>query len=319
MFQDIILVVVGLVLLFVGGELLVRGAVTLARRFHVSELVIGLTIVGFGTSTPELLVSVEAAMKNVPQIALGNVIGSNIANILLIGGVAAAIMPMTNWDVGVRRDVRVMLAVSALLVVAAFFGVLPTWGGIAFVVMLAAYLYLHYLMSRAGAAKERKRAAELGLSRVSGVSALFAIGYIVVGLVMLFAGANWLVDGASAIARTLGVSEAVIGLTIVAVGTSLPELATSLVAAWRGRPAVALGNIVGSNIFNVLGILGITAIVAPLPIAERFLWFDLPFMMAVSLVFAAILIWRDRLGRPGGAAMLAVYAGYTAYLFVHPA
>jgi cation:H+ antiporter len=319
LFQDVILVVVGLALLFVGGELLVRGAVTLARRFHVSELVIGLTIVGFGTSTPELLVSVEAAMKNIPQIALGNVIGSNIANILLIGGVAAVVMPMKNWDVGVKGDVRVMLAISALLVATALYGALPTWGGIAFVALLLTYLYLHYRMSRAGAAKERKRAADLGLSRVSGMSALFAVGYLLVGLVMLFAGANWLVDGASSIARVLGVSEAVIGLTIVAVGTSLPELATSLVAAWRGRPAVALGNIVGSNIFNVLGILGITAIVAPLPIAERFLWLDLPFMMAISLIFAAILIWRTSLGRLGGAAMLAAYVGYTAYLFAYPA
>ncbi|WP_157015196.1 calcium/sodium antiporter [Mesorhizobium xinjiangense] len=317
LFANAMLVAVGLALLFAGGELLVRGAVSTARRLGVSELVIGLTIVGFGTSMPEMLVSVEAAFKGSPEIALGNVVGSNIANILLIVGCAALVMPLSGWDRSVRRDVRVMLGASVLLFVVAACGVLPRWTGAGFLVLLGIYLYAHYRASRVAMKEHRENASSETPDQDTSIA--LSIGLILGGFVLLFAGANWLIDGAVAIARIFGISEAVIGLTIVAVGTSLPELTTSVVAAWRGQAAVALGNVVGSNIFNVLSILGVTALIKPLPIAERFLWFDIPFMLAISIVFAGMLVTRNRFGRFGAAIMLAVYAGYTVYLYIAPA
>ncbi len=308
--RDIVFVIVGFILLFGGGELLVRGAVSAARRFGVTELVIGLTVVGFGTSMPELLVSVEAALKGRPEIAIGNVVGSNMANLLLIGGVTAVLAPSGGWGADVRRDVLLMLIATALLLLAAAFGVLPTWGGLLLVLFLVTYLYAHYRASRNGGE------ADGGSVVVAPKKpAWLAATLLAAGLVLLFVGADLLVEGASAIALALGVSEAVVGLSIVAIGTSLPELATSVVAAWRGRAGVAIGNIVGSNIFNILGILGVTALVAPLPISERFWQVDVPLVLAISLAFAAMLVLRDRLGRTTGFVMLAAYVAYTIGLY----
>ena len=308
--RDIIFVIVGFVLLFGGGELLVRGAVSAARRLGVTELVIGLTVVGFGTSMPELLVSVEAALKGRPEIAIGNVVGSNMANLLLIGGVTAVLAPSGGWGGDVRRDVLLMLVATVLLLLAAAYGMLPTWGGVLLLLFLASYLYAHYRASRTCGESDGDNVVVTPKK-----PAWLAAALLAAGLAMLFAGANLLVEGASAIALALGVSEAVIGLSIVAIGTSLPELATSIVAAWRGRAGVAIGNIVGSNIFNILGILGVTALVAPLPISERFWRIDVPLVLAISLAFAAMLVLRDRLGRTTGLVMLAAYAAYTIGLY----
>ncbi|APH71775.1 calcium/sodium antiporter [Aquibium oceanicum] len=312
---DLLLVLLGMGLLFGGGEFLVRGAVSAARRFGVSELVIGLTIVGFATSTPELLVSVQAALKGSPEIAIGNVVGSNIANILLIGGFTALIASMVAPDGELKRDLRVMLASSALILPAAAWGAIPRLGGLLLVALLAVYLYAHFRAARHANAKPDSADGP----DTTAMDPLWrSVALVIGGIVMLVLGADWLVDGASSIARAAGISDAVVGLTVVAIGTSLPELATSIVAAWRGRPGVALGNVVGSNIFNVLGILGATAIIAPLPIATRFLWFDLPLMMAISIGFAAVLTAGDRLGKTAGGLMLAGYAVYTAVLFLTP-
>ncbi len=315
---DLLLVIVGMGFLFGGGELLVRGAVSAARRFGVSELVIGLTIVGFATSTPELLVSVQAALKGSPEIAMGNVVGSNIANILLIGGFTALIASMAVLGGEMKRDLRVMLGSAALILPAAAWGAIPRLGGLLLVGLLAAYLYAHFKAAR----KTHDLPAEtddLMAPDTTGMEPLWrSVGFLLAGLAMLVAGANWLVDGASSIARAAGVSDAVVGLTVVAVGTSLPELATSIIAAWRGRPGVAIGNVVGSNIFNILGILGATAIITPLPIASRFLWFDLPLMMAISIAFAAALTTGQRLGKTAGGVMLAGYVVYTMVLFLSP-
>lgn len=313
---NVLLVILGMALLFGGGEFLVRGAVTLARRFGVSELVIGLTIVGFATSTPELLVSVQAALGGVPEIAIGNVVGSNIANVLLIGGFTAILSARIVVDDEIRRDLWVMLGASVLVLAAAAWGAIPRLAGVALVLLLATYLTAHYR----AAMKTTADGGDIDAPDTTAAEPLWRAGLVLAaGLVMLFLGADWLVGGATSIARTFGVSEAVIGLTVVALGTSLPELATSIVAAWRGRSEVAVGNVVGSNIFNVLGILGVTAIIEPLAISDRFLWFDVPLMLAVSLLFSLALVLRGGIGKRSGATMLAAYLAYTVLLFVQPA
>ncbi|PHP65570.1 sodium:calcium antiporter [Zhengella mangrovi] len=297
----------GLVLLFAGGEALVRGAVGLSRRFGVSELVIGLTIVGFGTSTPELLVSLDAALSGESDIALGNVIGSNTANVLLIIGISTLIAPIMAWDRGVRREAMVMAGAALVVAGIALTGTISMAAGIVMLGMLGAFLVAAFRSSR------RDHPDTETVRETTSVPALLLITAL--GLAALFGGARLLVDGATTIATSLGVSQAVIGLTIVAVGTSLPELATSLVAAIRGNSAVSLGNIVGSNIFNVFGILGITAIVTPVPVSTAMQQFDIPVMVISALLLLAILRFASRIPRLAGAAMLAGYAVYVGVLY----
>jgi cation:H+ antiporter len=294
---------VGLALLVAGGDGLVRGAVALAERFRISPLVIGLTIVGFGTSAPELMVSVQAALGGQPGIAIGNVVGSNTANILLILGLSAAIGPIVAQFAGIRRDLAWMLGASAVLVPMFWDGgVSRIEGAILFAGIIT---YIVVCLRQAG----NEPAAEhppMALWKAGGL--------ILIGLVALVLGARFLVDSATEIARAFGVSEAVIGLTIVAVGTSLPELATSVIAALKGQREIALGNVIGSNIFNVLSILGLTALIAPIPVEARFLSIDVPFMLAISVGLAALIAWRHGIGRAAGIAMLVLYGGYVAAL-----
>ena len=302
--MDYLYLIAGLVGLFFGGEALVRGSANVARRLAIPPLLIGLTVVGFGTSTPELLVSVDAAWRGVPDIAIGNIVGSNIGNILLIIGLSALIWPIKVMGATLRRDTAVMMAAALVLVPVFAMGQMGRPAGLILVVGLAAYLVWAYRqMGDTGTEEE-------GASPPEGT--LVSVLWIVGGLIALMVGARFLVDGAVNIARTFGISEAFIGLTIVAVGTSLPELATSLIAAFRRHSEIAIGNIVGSNIFNVLGILGVTALIAPIPVASRFLTFDLPVMIAVSLVLTALLLTRPVIGRAVGVAMLA---GYVAYVW----
>ena len=300
--MDYLYLLAGLIGLFFGGEALVRGSVGIARRMAIPPLLIGLTVVGFGTSTPELLVSVDAAWRGVPDIALGNIIGSNIANILLIIGLSALVWPITVMGATLRRDTMVMVAGALLLVPMFALGQVGRLPGLLLVAGLAGYLVWAYRQPGESVSEEE------GLPAPSSVlvSALWVIG----GLVALMLGARFLVDGAVSIARGYGISEAFIGLTIVAVGTSLPELATSLIAALRRQSAIAIGNIVGSNIFNIFGILGVTALITPIPVAARFLTFDLPVLIAMSLVLTALLLARPVIGRGVGVAMLVAYAAY---------
>ena len=299
---DYLYLFIGLIGLFFGGEALVRGSVGIARRMAIPPLLIGLTVVGFGTSTPELLVSVDAAWRGVPDIALGNIVGSNIANILLIVGLSALVWPIKIMGATLRRDTAVMMVAALLLVPIFVFGQMTRLSGLVLFGGLVAYLIWAYL--EPGEAEEEDESLKPPTSTL--VSVLWVIG----GLVALMVGARFLVDGAVSIARGYGISEAFIGLTIVAVGTSLPELATSLIAAFRRQSEIAIGNIVGSNIFNVLGILGVTALIAPIPVASRFLTFDLPVMVAVSLVLTVLLLTRPVMGRGVGVVMLAGYAVY---------
>ncbi len=290
----------GLLGLFFGGEALVRGAVGVARRLSLPPLLIGLTVVGFGTSTPELLVSVDAAWRGVPDIAIGNIVGSNIGNILLIVGLSALIWPIRVRGGTLRRDTAVMMAAALILIPAFWFGEMGRLSGAVLVAGLIAYLVWAYIKPGADTA-EADSATMLPLWQ--------AALWVAAGLVALMVGARFLVDGAVIIARGYGISEAFIGLTIVAVGTSLPELATSLIAAFRRQSEIAIGNIVGSNIFNVLGILGVTALIAPIPVAGRFLNFDLPVMIAASVVLTGLLL-RPRVGRLMGIGLLLAYLGY---------
>ncbi|KEJ94851.1 cation:H+ antiporter [Pseudosulfitobacter pseudonitzschiae] len=302
--MDYLYVLAGLIGLFFGGEALVRGSVGIARRMSIPPLLIGLTVVGFGTSTPELLVSVDAALRGVPDIALGNIVGSNIANILLIAALSALVWPIRVMGATLRRDTAVMIAATLCLIPVFALGQITRLSGAALFAALVAYLVWAYL--KPGDAEPE------GDDVTPPASTLVSVAWVIGGLVALMFGARFLVDGAVSIARGYGISEAFIGLTIVAVGTSLPELATSLIAAFRRQSEIAIGNIIGSNIFNVFGILGVTALIAPIPVASRFLTFDLPVMIAVSLILTALLMTRPVIGRGVGVAMLA---GYIAYVW----
>jgi len=300
--SPLLLVGAGLALLFFGGDLLVRGAMALAARLGVPATLIGLTVVGFGTSMPELVVSVDAALRGTPDIALGNVVGSNTANVLLIVGLAALVWPIRTAGLSLGRDLLAMLAASAALLPLFWIGTVTRGAGAALVAALALYLAQSIRAARAEPDAEPLRTVSLPKSGLLTLA----------GLAMLIVGARALVSGAVEIARDLGVSEAFIGLTVVAVGTSLPELATSLVAALRRQSAIALGNVVGSNLFNVLGILGVTALIAPVPVATRFLTIDLPVMAGAGLALA-LLMQRPSIGRGTGIMLLAAYAAYVVF------
>ena len=300
--MDYIYVIAGLIGLFFGGEALVRGSVGIARRMAIPPLLIGLTVVGFGTSTPELLVSVDAALRGAPDIAIGNIVGSNIANMLLIVGVTCLVWPIAVSGSTLRRDTAVMVIGVLALVPIFAIGEMGRFAGGLLVTGLASYLIWAYLQPGDAAVED--------IDTPPLVSALVSVLWVVGGLVVLMFGARFLVDGSVSIALGFGVSEAFIGLTIVAVGTSLPELSTSVIAAFRRQSEIAIGNIVGSNIFNVLGILGITALIKPIPVADRFLNFDLPIMIMVSFILTILLLTRPVIGRKVGLAGLAGYAVY---------
>jgi len=315
--ETAVLLVAGLLLLVVGGEFLVRGAVALARRLGVSPLVIGLTLVGFGTSTPELVTSVQAALVGAPAIAVGNVVGSNIANILLIIGLAALITPIACDPAALRRDGTVM-AVAALAALGfVLIGTVGTLGGLLLVCALFVYTGFAYWQGRKTndpAAPMLEAEAE-AIGRVP--TGLTVAGLLcVVGLAGVLLGASLLVQGAVALARTAGISEAVIGVTIVAVGTSLPELVVSVTGALRRQADVAFGNIIGSNIFNILGILGTTALVQPLPVPAEIATLDIWIMLAATAVFLLFAMTGQRVVRWEGAVLFAAYIAYLAGLLL---
>jgi len=313
----------GLALLVIGGDLLVRGAVRVAERLGVSPLVIGLTLVGFGTSMPELVTSVQAALSGAPGIAWGNIVGSNIANILLIAGASAMLFPIAVTAPALRRDAMVMLAVAAVFVALAALVPMGRGIGAAFVLTLAAYVILTIRNDRAataGALRDKEIALEAldpGLAPVASrragllVPLLLALG----GLALVIGGGAALVRGAVALAQSFAIPETVIGLTIVAVGTSMPELVTSVMAAIRRQGDVAFGNIVGSNIVNILGIGGVTALIAPLPVPDAITRFDAPVMLGLSMLLVLLAATGLRVSRREGALLLSGYAIYLAVLW----
>jgi cation:H+ antiporter len=311
------LFILGLVLLVAGAVLLVRGASKLALSLGISPLVVGLTVVAFGTSSPELAVSVQSALSGRVDIALGNVVGSNILNVLLILGATALITPLLVHRQLIRQGVPAMIGISLLLWALAADGGLGRWDGLLLVSLLAGYTVLTVRQSR------RETAAvgappipdkTTGWDRHWGVQVLL----ILVGLALLVLGSDGLVRAAVTLARQLGVSDLIVGLTIVAAGTSLPEVATSIIAAVHGERDIAVGNVVGSNFFNILGVLGISASLAPadLVVAPSMLAFDLPLMAAVAVACLPIFFTDHLIARWEGALFLAYYAAYLAYMIL---
>lgn len=316
----VILFAVGLVILIAGAEFLVRGASRLAVTMGISPLVVGLTVVAFGTSAPELAVTIQSGLSGAPEIALGNVIGSNIANVLLILGVSALIGPLIVAQQLIRLDVPLMIGVSCLPLLLGLDGKIGRLDGLLLFAGIVTYIVFAIRQSR----KESRPVAvgydqEFGQGGHMGLREVFLnIILVIVGLALLVLGARWLVNGAVSIARALGLSELIIGLTIIAAGTSLPEVATSVIASLRGERDIAVGNVVGSNLFNILAALGLTAAVAPMGISvpAAALRFDIPFMIAVAIACLPIFFTGYRIARWEGALFLAYYVAYTLYLIL---
>jgi cation:H+ antiporter len=310
-----LLFIIGIALLIWGADLLVRGASHLAAAAGVSPLVIGLTVVALGTSSPELAVSIQSVLAGQPDLTLGNVVGSNIANVLLILGLAALVAPLLVAPQLLRREVPLMIAASGLTWLLASDGAIGRLDGMFLLLIFAGFIGASVWLTRhpgpASAAVVAGSPAQRG-------SLWSNLGMALGGLIMLIIGAQWLVDGAVTVARAFGVSELLIGLTIVAVGTSLPEIATSILASLRGERDIAVGNVVGSNILNLVAVLGLTALISPLPLTvpAQALAFDIPVMTAAALACLPIFFSGKIIARWEGAVFLGYYIAYTVYLIL---
>ncbi len=316
------LLVLGLILLVVGAEVLVRGASRIAFMFGLSPLIIGLTIVAYGTSSPELVVSIQSVLNGQSDISLGNVVGSNIFNVLLILGISSLVTPLVVAQQLIRLDVPILIGVSGLLWMFGADGTISRVDGA--ILATGAILYTGFLIFQSK--KERDPAVQDEYDQEYGKPVtrswqqiVIQISYILGGLVLLVIGSRWLVESAITIARGLGINELVIGLTLVAAGTSLPELATSVVASYRGERDIAVGNVIGSNIFNILAVLGIAAVVSPqgIAVSPAALHFDMPVMFAVAVVCLPVFITGRLISRWEGLLFLAYYLAYASYLVLN--
>jgi cation:H+ antiporter len=321
----ILLCLVGFVLLYFGAEWLVKGSSSLARSLGVTPIVIGLTVVAFGTSAPELVVSLISSIKGKSMIAVGNVVGSNICNIALVLGLSALFNPIKSDPSVIRRDIPVMLGISLYLLVLTLNSKLGRIEGATLFAGIIAYTFINYYLAK----KETQVTADADMT-VAIESELEEIGYIasrpkqillvVIGIIGVVGGAQIVVENAVLIMKILGVSEKFIGLTIVAFGTSLPELATSVVAAMRGEMDISIGNLVGSNVFNIMSVLGVASLVRPIPIPGGFfesgLWIDYLVMLFTSFLPWLLMRRTYTVDRKGGALLLACYVGYLAYLII---
>ena len=310
----------GLVILLLAGDALVKGAVNLSLRVGIPALIVSLTIVAFGTSAPELLISVNAVLDDKPGLALGNVVGSNTANILMVLGVPAILSVLHTSECNTRKTYVFMLVASVLFIGLAFLGEFTLVSGLILLAALAFMLTDAFLE----ASRHRSANAALALSAADGIEDVEGADpdmpwwqisvFLVLGLVGLPLGADLLVDNASIIARQYGVSDTVIGLTLVALGTSLPELATTVMAALRKQADVALGNVIGSNMFNLLAIIGITAVIGPIPVDPEFLRFDLWVMLAASLLIVPFVFFKQDIGRVWGVVLTGLYVAYVLFV-----
>ena len=308
MLVDILSIVIGVAIVLWGASLLTDGAAALARRMKVPEIVIGLTIVAAGTSAPELFVSVVSALNGTPDLAVGNVVGSNTMNAMLIVGTAALVAPMSISRSTVTKDIPFSVAASVLLLLLALDSFLGRFDGIVLLLGFAAFMAYTLMQARRSPAADSQPVRQQ--------NPWLSAGFVVLGLVMLVSGSNAFVSAASSVAAQLGVSEGVIGLTVVAGGTSLPELATSVVAARKGQSAIAIGNVIGSNVFNILLILGLTAVISPLPIV------GVTTLDMSVMLFSVALVWlfsrtRYTVERWEGAVLLGGYLAYLGWLLAH--
>lgn len=313
--MDWLYTAVGLVILLLAGDSLVKGAVNLSLRLGVPALIVSLTVVAFGTSAPELLIAIQAILDDVPGLALGNVVGSNTANVLLVLGVPALLATMHTSECDTRSSYLQMIAATALFIVMCFVGPF-TW--ITGLILLAALVAM--LTHAARAANKHRKANADDEEEVEGADpnlgwpkiALF----LALGIIGLPLGAKLLIDGATNIALTFGISETVIGLTLVAIGTSLPELATTVMATLRRQADVALGNVIGSNMFNLLGIMGVASLVGTIPVDPQFLTFDLWIMLLASLMLIPFVFLKMDINRIWGVALSALYVAYLVIVLV---
>jgi cation:H+ antiporter len=308
--------IAGFLLLLGGAELLVRGSVAIARRMGISTMVIGMTVVAFGTSAPELIVSLQAALAGASGIAIGNIVGSNIANVLLIIGLTALCMPIAAQARPLVRDSLTIVASSVLFVALMWSGIISALEGLLLLFVFVAFMVMSFRSGKKGDAGATAQSLEQEVAEMGGLPAGAWVPWIatLAGLGGLSVGSDFLVDGGSGIARLLGVSEAVIGLTMIAIGTSLPELAASVAASLHRHPDVAVGNVLGSNLFNMLFVGGTVAAIAPLAIDEKILAFDIWIMLAVTVLFLPVLLGY-RTGRGLGFLFLVLYGGYIVVQF----
>lgn len=305
---DLLYLLLGFVLLFVSGKYLVVGGVQLAKFFKVPTLVIGLTVVSLGTSAPELLVSLKAALSGHPDIAMGNVVGSNISNIALVLGLTALIFPIPVVRKVIRFDWPVMMLVTLLLYVFTLNGYLLRWEGFLLLLVLIAYNFHSIKKGRKDNVTDENAAQPMAW--------YYALLIITASSVGLVYGADWLVKGASGLARDLGISERVISVSIIAFGTSVPELATSVVAAFKKETDISIGNIIGSNIFNIAGILGLTSAITPIPVNEKIITFDDLWMLGISMLLFFVMAFKNKqVSRPDGFILIFVYCLYIYFLF----
>lgn len=306
------LLVVGLAILVIGGDILVRGAVSIAERFNISHLIIGLTIVSLGTSAPELFISVQAALAGAGGLAIGNVVGSNIANVLLVLGLPALIAAQGVKEEGIIRNILVMLGITIVFMGMLASGNMGFLYGLILLVLLTLFLWDQY-QSAIKSKEIPDYHDEIGEGPSS---AWLAALFLLIGIILLPLGAQLTVDNAHTIALNWGLSDEVIGLTVVAIGTSLPELAASMMAVIRGNSNLAIGNVVGSNIFNIAAIMGITLIITPVPVGENIIHVDMWVMLAVALLLGAIAYFMNAITRWMGLVMLALYTSYIAMAFI---
>ncbi|EMI52908.1 calcium/sodium antiporter [Rhodopirellula sallentina] len=313
------LILLGLIALTIGGEILVRGASTIAALAKIPPLVIGLTVVAFGTSAPELGVSLQAATSGAADVAVGNVVGSNIFNVLFILGVSGLITPLVVSSRLIRLDVPLMIGASLLVWMFASDGRIGRWDGVVLFVCLLGYIAFCIGMAKREASSVKAEfAGEYGGGEQTRANYALPVVMVAIGLVLLGLGAKWLVGGAVAIATWFGVSELVIGLTIVAAGTSLPEVVTSVVASVRGEREIAVGNVVGSNLFNLACVLGVSAMVAPegVPVSDTAIRFDMPVMVVVAAACLPVFFTGSRISRGEGAVFLLGFVAYTTYVIM---
>ena len=304
-----LLIIGGIAALYAGGELMMYGAVSISKKMKIPQILIGLTIVSLATSMPEIMVAIRSSLQGIPDLAVGSVVGTNIVNVYLILALAALIMPIVVDRIAIRENLFIMiLASTSLLGVSLVFGEIGRWAGILFLSALAGYYIFSYYHA------QNHQDCEEVVDDIAPVSSLW-VAILLVGLsvVALTFGSNWLVDGASAIAESFGVTEAVIGLTIVAFGTSLPELTLCVIGAVRGHSEIAFGNIVGSSIINIFAVLGMASLIKPIPLNPALIKFDIPLLFVLTLLLAIVLEWRGKLGRPTALVFLLIYATYLTY------